>query len=106
MLQNIASLVFLTADNLLSENSIATLGAVVNRFFHRKEHKMAVLFKNVEKELRAQGMSKLQLACRMNISSSDLYSALNGTKPMYPKYRKLIAEVLGKSEAELFGGEQ
>ena len=43
-----------------------------------------------------------RLALSIGVNSADLYTAFNGTKPMYPKYKKLIAEALGEDEAALF----
>jgi lambda repressor-like predicted transcriptional regulator len=43
-----------------------------------------------------------QLAMHIGVNNSDLYSAFRGKKPMYPKYRKLIAEALGEPEESLF----
>jgi len=53
-------------------------------------------------ELRNRGMSKMKLAFEANINPPDLYCAINGKKPMYPNYRKRIAEALNMTEAELF----
>lgn len=44
-----------------------------------------------------------RLALTIGVNSPDLYAAFNGSKPMYPKYRRLIAEALGEDEAALFG---
>lgn len=60
------------------------------------------MYPRLEKALRERGMSRLKLACRMSISASDLSSAMNGKKPMYPKYRQLISEILDIPEEELF----
>lgn len=47
-------------------------------------------------------MSKLQLAMKTGITPSDLYCALNGKKPFYPKYKRKISKYLGVDEATLF----
>lgn len=49
-----------------------------------------------------QNKSILQFAYKLGINPSDLYCAFNGNKPMYPKYKRLIAIELGASEEELF----
>lgn len=49
-----------------------------------------------------RNISKLQLALKVGITPSDLYCALNGTKPFYPKYKRKISEYLQIDEAELF----
>ena len=53
--------------------------------------------------LKEREMSRLQLALKSNIAPSDLYSALSGKKPIYPGWKKRIAECLQVDEAELFG---
>ena len=52
--------------------------------------------------LKERNISKLQLALNAGISPSDLYCALNGTKPFYPKYKRKISEFLQIDEAVLF----
>ena len=52
--------------------------------------------------LRERNISKLQLALNAGITPSDLYCALNGKKPFFPKYKRKIAEFLQIDEAELF----
>lgn len=61
-------------------------------------------YKKIEKLLLEKNMPKLQLAFKAEINPPDLYAALNGTKPMYPSYRKRIAAALGVEEADLFDG--
>lgn len=43
-----------------------------------------------------------RLAIAIGVNSPDIYCAFNGTRPMYPKYKRLIAEALGEDEKELF----
>lgn len=52
--------------------------------------------------LRERNISKLQLALNVGINPTDLYCALNGTKPFYPKYKRKISEFLQIDEAVLF----
>lgn len=49
-----------------------------------------------------RGISIRQCAKDIGISRPDLSSALNGRKPMYPKYRRLLSEYLGIAEEVLF----
>ena len=42
------------------------------------------------------------LSKRTGIASPDVYAALKGTKPMYPGYKKRIAEALELSADYLF----
>ena len=55
--------------------------------------------------LRERGMSKLALAKAAGITPSDFYTAMNGKKPFYPKYRRAVAEYLGVDESDLFSEE-
>ena len=52
--------------------------------------------------LKERNISKLQLALNAGITPSDLYCALNGKKPFYPKWRKKVADFLQVDEIELF----
>ena len=52
--------------------------------------------------LKERNISKLQLALNAGITPSDLYCALNGKKPFYPKYKRKISEFLQIDEAVLF----
>lgn len=60
------------------------------------------MYQKVKDKALKQYGSINRLALRIGVSSADLYTAFNGTKPMYPKYRKLIAEALGEDEVTLF----
>lgn len=46
-----------------------------------------------------------KLAKIIGIEAGDLYAAFKGTKPMHPKYKRLISEALGESEDNLFNEE-
>lgn len=63
------------------------------------------MYKKVIEKMKEKGISKMQCAIQMGISPSDLYNALNGVKPLYPKYRKKLSEVLNTPESELFNEE-
>lgn len=60
--------------------------------------------------MNERGISIRQCAKAIGIGRPDLSSALNGRKPMYPKYKRLLSEYLGIDEAVLFpyenGGEE
>lgn len=58
------------------------------------------------KVLNERGISKLQLALKCQISPSDLYNAINGNRPFYPKWRKRISEYLEVDEQTLFVGQK
>ncbi|MBR0342517.1 MAG: hypothetical protein IJH64_09830 [Oscillospiraceae bacterium] len=57
---------------------------------------------NVKKVLFERGISIRKCAADINISQPDLCNAVNGVKPMYPKYKHLLSEYLGIDEAVLF----
>lgn len=52
--------------------------------------------------LEAREITRHRLATSVNINPSDLYCAMNGTKPFYSSYRKRIAEFLEMDESEVF----
>ena len=61
------------------------------------------MFENVRSKVNTKYGSINKLSKALGIASADLYMAFAGTKPMYPKYRRLIAEALGEDEDTLFG---
>lgn len=44
-----------------------------------------------------------KLAKVIGVEACDLYSGFKGTKPLFPKYKRLIAEALETDEKTLFG---
>ena len=60
------------------------------------------MYRNLLNTLYDKHISRNQLAKMSDITPSDLYSALNGNKPMYPNWRKRIADALEMPEDELF----
>ena len=60
------------------------------------------MYEQLKHEMARQSIKAYSLAKEAEISTSDLYSALRGERPMYPNWRKRIAAALGKSEEELF----
>lgn len=43
-----------------------------------------------------------RLAKIIKVEACDLYAGFAGTKSLYPKYKRLIAEALNEDEATLF----
>lgn len=60
---------------------------------------------NVRRILSERGISIRKCAIEIGISQPDLCNAINGVKPMYPKYRKLLANYLGIDQGVLFPDE-
>lgn len=58
--------------------------------------------KRVKEILSERGISIRKCAIAIGITQPDLCNAINGVKPMYPKYRRLLSEYLGIDEAVLF----
>lgn len=56
--------------------------------------------------LKERKISKLQLALKCQITPSDLYSAINGKRPFYPKWRQKISRYLEVEEQILFDGQK
>lgn len=44
-----------------------------------------------------------KLAKIIGVEACDLYAGFAGSKPLYPKYKRLIAEALNEDAADLFG---
>ena len=49
-----------------------------------------------------RGITRYRLSKMAKISTQDLYSALGGKKPLYPNWKKRIAQALEIPEEELF----
>lgn len=60
------------------------------------------MYENVRQQIEKRYGSINRLSKALNIQAGDLYSAFSGARPMYPKYKRLIAEALGKDEEKLF----
>lgn len=56
----------------------------------------------LKREMEHQHIKAFSLAKKADINPSDLYSALNGNRPMFPAWRKRISAALGVDERELF----
>lgn len=60
------------------------------------------MFESLNKEMAKQHIKPFTLAKQADINPSDLYSALKGNRPMFPKWRKRISGVLDVPEEMLF----
>lgn len=52
--------------------------------------------------MKEKGMSVYRLSHLSQIASPDLYNALSGNRPMYPKWKRNISLALEIPEEELF----
>lgn len=60
------------------------------------------MFEALKEEMKKQHVSGYRLAKMIDIDRSDLSCAMRGIKPMYPGYKRRIAEALGRPVVELF----
>lgn len=60
------------------------------------------MYEKLISELKKRGITKYRLAKMSNISTQDIYSLLNGKKPLYPNWKKRICDFLELPEEELF----
>ena len=60
------------------------------------------MYEKLKQAAHEKGISIGKLARLSDIAAPDMYSAINGNKPMYPNWRKRIADALDADEAELF----
>ena len=60
------------------------------------------MYDRLEKILYDRHITRNRLAKMSGITPSDLYSALNGHKPLYPGWKKRIAIALDVPEDVLF----
>lgn len=63
------------------------------------------MYDKVRDKISARYGSINKMAKIIGIEAGDLYAAFKGTKPMHPKYKRLISEALGESEDNLFNEE-
>ena len=64
------------------------------------------MYTKLKKTLAEQGITIYRLAKLSKISTQDLYTALKGKKPMYPNWKKRIAEALDTDVESLFNVEE
>lgn len=60
--------------------------------------------KKLKVVLHNKGITAYKLAKECNIALPDMYSAINGKKVMFPRWKKSISDYLNMPEAELFEG--
>lgn len=60
------------------------------------------MYEKLKTEMEQQNVSVYRIAKDTGIHATDLYSALGCKKPMYPKWRKILADYLGVPEEDLF----
>ena len=63
------------------------------------------MYTAVRRKIEAQYGSINKLAKVIGVEACDLYSAFTEKKPMYPKYKRLIAEALNEAVTNLFSEE-
>ena len=61
------------------------------------------MYENVRKRINTQYGSINKLAKVIGVEACDLYAGFKGTKTLYPRYKRLIAEALNEDAADLFG---
>ena len=64
------------------------------------------MYTKLKKTLAEQDITIYRLAKLSKISTQDLYTALKGKKPMYPNWKKRIAEALNTDVESLFNEEE
>lgn len=60
------------------------------------------MYEKLTEELKTRNITKYKLHKITGIAKCDIYNAINGKIPMYPGWKKKIAEALGKAEEDLF----
>lgn len=60
------------------------------------------MYGKVRNKINQRFGSVNKLAKVLGVEACDLYAGFKGTKPMYPKYKKLIADALGEDVTTLF----
>ena len=63
------------------------------------------MYDNVREKVVNKYGSINKLAKAIDVSAQDLYSAFNGNKPFYPKWRMLVAQAIGEEESVVFADE-
>lgn len=60
------------------------------------------MYDKLNRVMLERGITRYRLSKMAKISTQDLYSALGGKKPLYPNWKKRIAQALEIPEEELF----
>lgn len=63
------------------------------------------MYENVKRKAIKKYGSINKLSMAIGVTNVDLYNAFGGKKPMYPKYKRLIAEALNEDIHALFDQE-
>jgi len=63
------------------------------------------MYEMVRQKINAKYGSINKLAKHIGVEACDLYSGFKGTKELYPKYKRLIAEALDEDMEQLFPNE-
>ena len=61
------------------------------------------MYDDVRAKINAKYGSINKLAKVMGVQAGDLYQGFAGTAPLFPKYKRLIAEALEEDTEALFG---
>lgn len=64
------------------------------------------MYTRLKEEMKRQHKTAFALSKVMGISSSDLYASIKGTRPLYPKYKRLLSEALNVPQDVLFPEEE
>lgn len=61
------------------------------------------MYEIARKKINAKYGSINKLAKVIGVEAGDLYAGFKGTKVLYPKYKRLIADALNEDVFDLFG---
>lgn len=64
------------------------------------------MYTKLQEEMKKQHITIHHLSKLIDVNNPDLYCAIKGTKPMFPKYKERIAEVLNCPIGDLFPEEE
>lgn len=64
------------------------------------------MYDKLKDKMREAHITTNRLAKQSGIAPQDLYAALSGKKPMYPNWKKRIAEALSADVESLFNEEE
>lgn len=60
------------------------------------------MIEKLKETITEKGISRNKLALLSGISPSDMYGIFNGTRPLFPNWKRRIAEALEMPEEDLF----
>ena len=64
------------------------------------------MFQKLKATMQEKNITTNKLSFMSRIAAPDLYCAMNGKKPMYPNWKKRIAEALDTDVESLFNEEE